>query len=238
MAKRSLLLIVLGIAIGASMGFAGFYQTTNNITFKILPTGKVYLAPKVGDVITWQLVSGAPVKIFFPFKSPCSDSPGSTTCHVTSPKGIFDYTCKDTGGGGSVICTDPGIDPDPSCCGPSGAPSGAGPSVSGLATNSEVTALQIGCSSGKVSVVDSNSASSPTINAGGIVQWTSPDQTFTVSGTSLATACASSSLTGDVQWCNSTSSPTTHPLTVNYTVTVSGASACPTPSGTFTFKLK
>jgi hypothetical protein len=235
MAKRSLLLIVLGIAIGASMGFAGFY-TPNQITFKILPTGKIYLAPVVGDKITWMRESGSPVQIFFPFSptKPCSEPNGSTTCTVTST-GIFDYTCKDSASGGKVICTDPGIDPDPGCCAPHPAPPPPTPSPS-LTTNSQIVSLQIGCdSSGKVSVLDSNSTPSPTINDGAIVQWTSPNKTFTISGISPASGCASSSLTGGVQWCTSTSSPAT---TVNYTVTVSGAGACTTPTGTFSFKTK
>ena len=240
MTKRSLLLIVLGIAIGASMGFAGFYQCPpNSITFKVLRTGKVYLDPKAGDVITWKNESGAPVKIFFAFPptSPCNEGNGTAICTVKTPipTGIFDYTCKDTG----IICTDPGIDPDPGGggLGPSIA---LGPSVSGLTTSDQVVGLQVGCdTSGNVSVVDSNSASTPPkINDGAIIQWTSPDKTFSISGTSLASACASSSLvSGDaVQWCTSTSSPTAHPLKVNYTATVSACTG--KKSDTFSFSLK
>lgn len=235
MAKRSLLLFVLGIAIGASLGFGGFYAP-NQITLKILRTGKVYLEPQQNDVITWKRESGGPVQISFPFGSPCSPSSPSGTCTVTN-KGIFDYTCKDSGG--NVICTDPGIDPDPPCCGPSTPPPAT--TSPSLTTNSEVAPLQIGCdSSGNVSVLDSNSNPSPTINDGAIIQWTSPDRTFNISAISPTSSCVSSSLVaGDpVQWCNSTSSPTTHPFTVSYQVTVTG-NVCPKKNtGTFSFKLK
>jgi len=239
MTKRSLLLIVLGIAIGASMGFAGFYPpaTPSNITFKVLRTGKVYLDPQAGDIITWKNESGTAVKVSFPLASPCNEASPTATCTVKTPvpTGVFDYICKDSGGG--VTCTDPGIDPDPGGggLGPLTAP---GPSVSGLTTSTQVVGLQVGCDSGgNVTVVDANSASPPTIKGGAIIQWTSPGQTFTIAGASLAGAagaCASSSLGSSgnaVQWCASKSGP----ATVSYTATVLACTG--TKTKTFTLSL-
>jgi hypothetical protein len=246
MTKRSLLFMVLGIAIGASMGFVPQPPPNpsgppNHITFTILSTGKLYLAPNKRDIIHWKRDSGTgPVNITFTHGSPCDEPNGSSTCTVNTDQGYFLYDCTDNNG--TSICVDPGIEPG------SGGDGTTGPrrniatnSVQGININSLVAALQIGCdSSGNVAVLDSFRNRAPAINAGSTIQWTSPSMQFKVSEIGPAKSCVGGTHEGPVQWCGTTATERgKQPSTVKYHVQVSGPNACQkSKEGTFSFTLK
>jgi hypothetical protein len=237
MAKRSLLFIVLGIAIGASLGFVPPPPSGRHITFKILSTGKLYLLTEPNDVIKWKHESGHPVHIRFT-NSPCNEANGSDTCSVISPSGLFNYTCTDNAG--NIACTDPGIEPG-------GGGDGTmrinplAVSASGLNINSLVVALQIGCdSSGNLAVLDSTGKPAPAINSGALIQWTSPLTEFSVSQIYPEKSCVGGARQGPVQWCaTATTAPGKRSSAVKYHVKVSGPHACQkNKEGTFSFTLK
>ena len=243
MAKRSLLFIVLGIAIGASLGFVPPPPPgpPNHIFFTILPSGKLYLAPNKRDIIHWKRDSGTgPVNINFTSGNPCNEPNGSNTCTVKVDSGYFDYNCTDNSG--ASICVDPGIEPGsggdgilPRIFGPAIA------SASGFNINSQVAAFQIGCDAGgNIAVRDYLGNAAPAINPGATIQWTSPSMEFNISEISPANSCVGGPREGRVQWCNSAAStPRNQSSTVKYHVKVNGPNACQkNKEGTFSFTLK
>jgi hypothetical protein len=222
--------------------------TTPNIKFTVLPTGKIYIRPKTGDVIQWVDENGRPVHIHFPHKErPCSEPDGKDTCTVTNTTGLYNYSCQTTGGG--VICQDPGIDPNSGGDGVSRfrqAAAGASATAPKTMSSKDITAMDIGCDDdGTLSVIDPNNPDPkgnpyPTIDDGSTIQWTTHGMTFSVSSLDPSDACAVISIGSDrVQWCDSVASPPRHPYVVNYKVTVSGTGACAKNNpGTFKFNLK
>lgn len=217
--------------------------TSPTIILRVLPTGKIYIVPKTGDVIKWVDENDRTVHIHFPHKDrPCSDPDGSNQCTVTDATGLFNYSCKTDGG--QVMCQDPGIDPNSG--GGDLVPKVARAKVAGAnvaaahaLTSKDITAMDIGCddSGNNITVIDPNTGSStPTIEHGSTIQWTAHAMTFNVSSLNPGSACAVLSVgSGRVQWCDSANKAPPQPYQVTYQVDVSGTGACTNTSGKFSF---
>jgi plastocyanin len=97
---RSKLLWTLAVSVlGVTLAGCGKSQ---HMTMEVEAGGKVFVKPKIGDVVNWVGTDGKPSVVSFtiPGLSPCQESGNVSTCTVVKA-GVFPYSC--TG------CTDPAV---------------------------------------------------------------------------------------------------------------------------------
>ena len=106
--KRSRLLEALVVSVmGATLAGCGNSQ---HMVMEVEQGGKVFLRPKVGDVVQWVGPDGKPFTVNFaiPGHTPCQEIAASLDTCTVARQGVFPYDCSGCADPAVVVSTDTG----------------------------------------------------------------------------------------------------------------------------------